>query len=290
MRDEKEYVIFCDESDSKGRFCSDFYGGVLVPGSKLESITDRLSAVMEQQNLRGEVKWQKVTDQYLGKYRALMTAFFDELRAGHAKIRIMFTQNSERPVGLTQEDRDLGYFKLYYQFLKHAFGLAYVENVHPLVNLRIYLDDMPDTKERCSQFKAHLHHLPQRLESRATRGVIEEKDVAEVRSHDHVLLQCLDIVLGSMCFRLNNKHKEKPPGQRLRGKRTVAKEELYRHIHKEICSLRERFNIGISTAFDGDPANAWNHPYRHWRFQSSEVEHRSELTKRHKKENPTQPT
>ncbi len=29
MRD-REYIIFCDESDKKGRFYSNFYGGVMV--------------------------------------------------------------------------------------------------------------------------------------------------------------------------------------------------------------------------------------------------------------------
>ena len=27
---EKEYLVFCDESDASGRFYSNFYGGVLV--------------------------------------------------------------------------------------------------------------------------------------------------------------------------------------------------------------------------------------------------------------------
>ena len=37
-----------------------------------------------------------------------------------------------------------------------------------------------------------------------------------------------------MAFRLNDKHKIKPPGQRTRGKRTIAKERLYKHISQRI--------------------------------------------------------
>ena len=40
MRQEKEYVVFCDESDSKGEYFSNFYGGVLVGGSRLQAISE----------------------------------------------------------------------------------------------------------------------------------------------------------------------------------------------------------------------------------------------------------
>ena len=38
---------------------------------------------------------------------------------------IMFRQNAHVPVGLTQEQPAGGYFRLYYQFIKHAFGLSH---------------------------------------------------------------------------------------------------------------------------------------------------------------------
>lgn len=290
MRQEKEYVVFCDESDSKGEYFSNFYGGVLVGGSRLQAISERLNRIKLDQEIRGEVKWQKVSTAYLDKYQRLMTAFFDELRAEHLKVRIMFTQNAWQPTRLSPEDRDLGYFKLYYQFLKHAFGLAHIDNPRPEIRLRIYLDELPDSKEKCQRFKDYLRQLPRQLSSPATAIVIDAQDIAEVRSHEHVLLQCLDVVLGAICFRLNNRHKAIPNGQTQRGNRTVAKDHLYRHILKQINTLRPKFNIGISTGCDNDPANRWQHPYRHWRFCASEVEYREELTKRHKKRNPTPPT
>lgn len=94
--------------------------------------------------------------------------------------------------------------------------------------------------------------------------------IAEVQSHDHVLMQCLDVVLGAMAFRLNDKHREKPRGQRRRGKRTIAKERLYRHIRERICRIYPNFNIGASTGKQGFWENVWRHPYRHWKFVPSE--------------------
>ncbi|MEC5395322.1 hypothetical protein [Bergeyella sp. RCAD1439] len=82
-------------------------------------------------------------------------------------------------------------------------------------------------------------------------------------------MQCLDIVLGSMSFRLNDMHKEKLQGQSRRGKRTIAKEKLYKHINSLIREIRPNFNIGISTGIDGDALNRFSHPYRHWLFISN---------------------
>ena len=69
-----------------------------------------------------------------------------------------------------------------------------------------------------------------------------------------------------MAFRLNNLHKEIPIGEKRRGKRTIAKEKLYKFIHKKICEIRPNFNIGITTGIDGDIYNRFLHPYRHWLF------------------------
>jgi hypothetical protein len=79
-------------------------------------------------------------------------------------------------------------------------------------------------------------------------------------------MQCLDVVLGAMCFRLNDKHLEKLPGRRRRGKRTVAKEKLYKFLLSRIRQIYPGFNIGESTGKGGDWSSLWTHPYRHWKF------------------------
>src|SRR5579871_5432934 len=94
--------------------------------------------------------------------------------------------------------------------------------------------------------------------SRSANLFIRKQDITEVASHDHVLLQCLDIVLGSVCFRLNDKHKAKPAGSKRRGSRTVAKDELRRHILKLIQTIRPNFNIGITTG--GNLSDRWAMP------------------------------
>jgi hypothetical protein len=82
-------------------------------------------------------------------------------------------------------------------------------------------------------------------------------------------MQALDVVLGSITFRLNDKHKIKPEGAKRRGKRTIAKERLYKFILKEIKRVthKESFNIGISTGLSDNNHSRWIDPYRHWLFK-----------------------
>jgi hypothetical protein len=114
---EKEYILFCDESDRQGKYYSNFYGGVIVGASQYQRITDRLNQKKAELNLYQEVKWSKATERYHSKYKELITTFFEEIAHGHLRVRIMFRQNAHLPRGLTREQVELSYFLLYYQLL-----------------------------------------------------------------------------------------------------------------------------------------------------------------------------
>ena len=284
---DKEYIIFCDESETKGRYYSNFYGGLLVGSSQYDRLTRRFEELKASLNLHREVKWSKVTNPYLGKYLALMEVLFEELQAGHMKIRLMFRQNAHIATGLSEEQIEGAYFRLYYQFIKHAFGLKYRDGEEGPVGLRLYFDAFPATREAVQQFKGFIHALGQSSEFSQAGIFLKPDDITEVRSHDHVLLQMLDIVLGAMNFRLNDLHKEKPEGKARRGKRTVAKEKLYKMILGEIRKLHPRFNIGVSTGIPEGLPQRWTQAYRHWQFIPSQFHFDSTRTKR---KGPTQPT
>jgi len=83
-----------------------------------------------------------------------------------------------------------------------------------------------------------------------------------------------------MAFRLNDKHKAKIPGTRRRGKRTKAKEKLYKAISQEVRGIYPGFNIGMTTGRRGGPGDMWKHLYRHWLFKPREFEYDDQRTKR----------
>jgi hypothetical protein len=265
----REFIIYCDESSSKERYFSDFYGGALVSSDHIDYVRDVIARKKLELNLYKEVKWTKITENYEEKYRSLIDTFFDLIEEEKIKIRIMFTQNIYSARALNQNYVDNKYFMLYYQFLKHAFGLMFATDVSSPVSLRIYLDKLPDSREKIEEFRNYLIIMTNSADYRGSGVTVKKENITEVSSHEHDVLQCLDIVLGSINFRLNDKHKEKPPGQRRRGKRTIAKEKIYKHINRRIQKIYPNFNIGISTGTAGGTAVRWTHAYRHWKFTPS---------------------
>ena len=279
---EKEYILFCDESDKYGKFYSNFYGGVLVGASQYQRVTDLLNSKKQSLNLFGEVKWEKITERYLDKYIEMVQAFFSEVAQGHLKIRIMFRQNAAIARALSPLHNQEQYYLLYYQFIKNAFGFECLTPEHtlPQVRVRVYVDQISDTRERLDRFRGYIHALPRNKRFAAARFEIPLTEITEVRSHDHVLMQCLDIVLGSITFRLNDKHKEKIPGTRFRGKRTKAKEVVYKEILSQIRKIHKNFNIGMSSAVMNSAEGRWGTAYSHWSFKPKNSDFDGKLTKR----------
>ncbi|QJD95859.1 DUF3800 domain-containing protein [Mucilaginibacter robiniae] len=262
----KEYFLYCDESVENGQYYSDFYGGALVESTFYDQIVRNLEDKKIELNLLKEVKWNKVTDNYLEKYKALIDMYFEFIKDGKLKIRIMFRQSAYEAINLTEQQKDNGFFLLYYQFIKHAFGFMNIPEAESkeMKHLRIFFDELPDNKLRCEEFKSKIYGIQSLNQFIRAKILIRREDIVDVDSSKHVILQGMDIILGSMAFRLNNMHKIKPAGSRTRGKRTIAKEKLYKHILAHIRDLIHNFNIGVSTG--GIYESRWTDAYRHWNF------------------------
>lgn len=265
-----EYIVYADESEEGGAYFSNFYAGLLVRSLDLPEVLDRLKKRKEELHLGGKVKWEKVTAQYVEKYMALMDVFFDLVERDLVKVRVMFLHRVNVAVGLEEGQKQNTYYLLYYQFLKHSFGLQHSSDGREAVSVRFYLDRRSGTRERKARFKSYISSLSQLPQFRATRLLFPTDQIAEVSIDDHDLLQCLDVVLGAMQFRLNDWHLKKPLGQKRRAARTIAKEKVYKMILGRIRRIYPGFNIGESTGINGDIANRWRHPYRHWKFVPSE--------------------
>ncbi|MDG4671742.1 DUF3800 domain-containing protein [Shinella sp. 838] len=265
---KRTYILYCDESAKKGTYYSNFYGGAILKAEDQEAIERILRERKIGLNLYDELKWTKVTENYRQKYQEFIDTFFDLVAAERIKIRIMFTHNRFIAKDLTAEQKDNQYFLLYYQMLKHAFGLGHC-NPYKIdrVFVTMLLDQIPHSREKVEKFRDELASLSTRKLFRDARVSVVRDQIADVDSKAHCVLQGLDIVLGSMYFRLNDLHLAKPEGQRRRGKRTVAKEKLYKHVNKRIRELYPNFNVGESTGTHNGPIDRWEHPYRHWKFK-----------------------
>lgn len=273
-----EYIIYSDESISKGEFFSDFFGGALVTDLNFQEVNSALEAKKLELNMMGEIKWTKVSANYLGKYMQMMDLFFSFIKQGKVKLRIMFQESGHSYSPLHQEHIANRYHLLYYQFIKHAFGLVYHDapKDEP-VYLKLYFDKMPVSTSDNDAFKAHIAYLQNLRQFRKAKIIIRHDDIAEIDSHKHCIQQCMDIVLGAMAFHLNNKHLIVQPGATEPGNKTKAKETLFDHILELIKDAdgMDDFDVSMTTLPD-HARDRWSIPYRHWRFQASEFKRKSE--------------
>jgi hypothetical protein len=264
---DKHYVIYADESDKRGRFFSNFFGGVLLSATDQQAINRELDAKKEELGLTHELKWQNVDQSCVDRYIEFIRTYFSYVATSRLKVRIMFTQNMRIPVNLQKRHHDDQYFLLYYQFIKHAFGLKFADhNPYQAVFVTVLPDKIPDTKERVDRFRDYLCRIPGSSWMRGCNLYIPKATINDVDSKKHAILQGLDIILGSMSSKLNDKLRDMPAGKHRRGKRTVAKERLYRVINEEIRKIYPNFNVGVGTACHYGPSDRWTHPYRHWLF------------------------
>jgi len=256
-----KYVIYCDESEKNGKNYSDFFGGLLVTECDIELINHKILVFRQVHNYTGELKWSKTCSKKLEMYKKYVDEFFKIISEFDLKVRIFFRHNANKPSkNLTQNHKEKSYFYLYNQFLRHHFGLKYSN----IKNVRIYADVIPDSnKDKILEFKRYV------CKAFNDQGIIlKDDDISEVLSHEHSILQFVDIVLGAMQFRLNDKHLERI-NKKIPNK-TRAKIELYTYINCLIRGLNpqdryKNFNIGISGKRIV-PDEIYTMTWRHWSF------------------------
>lgn len=270
--------IWLDESDKHGTYYSNFYGGILVQSQHKEEVLRRMSAIIEELGIKDEIKWQKVNAYHYDKYVKLVDELFAMGKEGMLKIRIFFRHNQYEPE-LTAEKRKEEYPILYYQFIKYAFGLVYSGDTD---GVRLFLDEIPLNEEDKIKFITHLYVLNNDAELKAKGIRIVEKGVSEVDSKTHLPLQFMDMILGAICFKLNEKDKLRSDIDERPGKRTVLKLKLYKHINNKIREIYPDFNIGISTPLK-EESDRWFQIYRHWSFKPKHHIRNLTRTKRAKK-------
>jgi hypothetical protein len=260
------FYLYCDESIKKGKYYSNFYGGALVNAKDFELITD----VLEEKRINliktSELKWQKIDKINYKTYIDAIDTFFDFIQAGKIKIRIMFTNNRFTNPNLNDRHLENEFLLLYYQFIKHTFGFRFL-NSNDENHIEIFLDNIPDNEANNKRFKEYIYgiqYLPDFINANIK---ISRNQISEVDSKNHIVMQYLDVVLGAMALKLNKMLSLKDPITNKRGKRTIAKEKVYKHINSRVRLIYPNFNIGITTSLQGKFENLFEMPYRHWEFK-----------------------
>jgi len=184
----KTFNIYCDESchienDHKKYM---FLGSVSVSYNQVKLHTKYINELKNKHNFYAEIKWSKVSKSKLRFYLDLVDYFF----ATDIKFRTVGVEKSKINNGAFNQTYDDFYYKMYYYLLNH--------NLSSLYNYNVYLD----IKDTLSAYK--VNKLKDILNTKF--GVF--RNVQNIRSHESILMQMADFLMGALSYLHNDDKKE----------------------------------------------------------------------------------
>lgn len=252
---QNEYVIICDESNKKDVNYSYFYGGAMLLENKYQKISEILNNYKNKFGFT-ELKRTKITIANYKSYIDILDLFFTFVKSGDIKIRIMFSPNSE--LMHIPKHENFTYTKLYLAFIVNAFNIFYAKKN---IKLRLIFDDLPETKEQCSTFKKCLYTKINKNISKnklCNKAKIKKDAIEEVDSKKHIILQCVDVIVGVTDFFLNT-----TPEEINQSKRAFAKNQVWQYVKSQIYLMNPNF-ILTETTKPVYSHKGWIDNYRHF--------------------------
>lgn len=155
-----------------------------------------------EQNMNAELKWSKVSSQKLNEYKRFVDYFFALNNTGLIHFHSMIIDNHQiNYKKYSKGDKDLGFYKFYYQLLLHCFGSNYCTNTNGR-KLIVHLDERT-TKYKLSTLKTVLNNGINKKYGNSSKPFVSIEPIDSKKSD---LLQLSDIILGAMGYEKNGYH------------------------------------------------------------------------------------
>lgn len=233
------YRIFADESrQSKDRFM--VLGGLIVEQSALPEIEATIKKFRTETGMFAELKWTKVTNQKVAEYKRLVEYLFALLNTDILHFHCITIDNHQVDHRkFNKGNKELGFYKFYYQLLLHCFGKRYCD---PERNDRFITHlDHRNTSYKIGTLKNVLNNGMSSKFAIATRPFVS---IEPKNSKDSELIQINDIILGAIGFQKNSydllPHSRKAKKDLVA---LIAKEAGLRNLKEDTAWANRRFTI-----------------------------------------------
>jgi rapA len=184
-------------------------GYISVAYPQVKDAKEHIRAIMKKHDFHGELKWTNVHKATYPMYKELIDYFF----MTDLQFRVIVVDKSQIDKGRDDYNFEDFYFKMYFQLIHHMCNMNdHMCNMNHRYNLYI------DIKDTCSHHK--LRRLKDILANNTAIGTCQF-----VRSHEVVLLQLADVLMGAINYHLRV----------LRGcieGKVIAKQKLVEEIQK----------------------------------------------------------
>ena len=239
------YHVYCDES----RQCGDRFmvlGGIVIPSGNVPVFEKSMSKFRSETKMHAELKWRKVSNQKIQEYRRFIDYFFAQNNTDQLHFHALIIDNHKVDHrAFSQGDKELGFYKFYYQLLLNCFGRRYCGR-NPKAKIHVYLD-YRNSRYSLEELKTILNAGIRKRWGVTTSPFrsIEPRD-----SKRSEIIQINDIVLGAIGFQKN--------GYDLVAGSSAAKRNLMAYIVEQ---------VGLKNLKDGTPISQkrftiWNFKLR----------------------------
>jgi len=194
--------IYCDESRQRNENCM-VLGGIMIRASEVGAFDRIMAQWRHDHQMHAELKWTKVTNQKYEDYRSVVDLFFDLARKRKMLFKCVVLEAARIDYKTYhQNDKELGFYKFFYQLLLHSFGRHLARPGRQPAKAIIFFDER-NTSYSLSDFHEILNRGI-RKQYRVKQDLIRAVEVA--KSHDHNLMQVADILMGAVGFHCNDWH------------------------------------------------------------------------------------
>lgn len=185
-----KYEIYSDESCLEAIFDKEAHsytviGGVWIPAEYRGELKNALNSIKVKHNVRGEIKWNKVSPKYINLYKEVVDLF---INSGRIRFRAIVIDASKINNELfNQNNAELGFYKFYYQLIQHWL---FDNNEYS-----IFLD------HKINAYKSRVHELGKIL-NYSTNATIT--NVQALPSEESVIIQLADVLTGIVAAKFNS--------------------------------------------------------------------------------------
>lgn len=181
--------IYCDESchletpDINQKFM--VLGGMACPIQNKEEIFQRIKIIRKEHGINiAEMKWTKVSETKKDAYRDIINYFFDK---NELYFRAVVINKDNLNHSQFSQNHDLFYYKMYFQLLDWFMCAGKTCNV---------FIDIKDTQGVAKTQK--LHEVLCNNNHDFNKAMVA--NIQEVRSHEVVLMQVADLLIGAISY------------------------------------------------------------------------------------------
>ncbi len=191
------YNVYCDESrQSKDRYM--VLGGLIIPAGNVEVFNATMKNFREEQKMFSELKWTKVSNQKIKEYKRFVDYFFALNNTDKLHFHCIIVDNHQvNHRKFNKGDKELGFYKFYYQLLLHCFGRDYCRGAND--RFIVHLDQRTSSYP-LSDLKLILNRGINKKYSISSSPF---RSIEPKNSKLSELIQMNDIIIGAIGFQKN---------------------------------------------------------------------------------------